>query len=81
MLRLHHRFAHRSFKDIQTWAREGRYNIPIEVAKCEFPTCLACEFGNATKRPHAGATNTLGVTSPEPGDFVSVDTMEAGIPG
>jgi hypothetical protein len=34
-----------------------------------------------TKRPHTSATNKLGVNLPEPGNFVSIDTMEAGVPG
>jgi hypothetical protein len=81
LLRVHHRMAHRSFADIQTWAREGRFKLPIELSQCTIPVCLSCSFSTATKRPHAGATDSLGHESPEPGDFVSVDTMEAGIPG
>ena len=82
LLRLHHRFGHRSFQDIQTWARDGRFDLPIEVSKCKIPTCLACKFGDAKKNPHNnGTTHSVGPENPSPGDFVSVDTMEAGIPG
>jgi hypothetical protein len=81
LLRLHHHFGHHSFTDIQTWAQEGHFNIPIKVSRCTIPTCLACEFGKATKQPHAAVTDQLGLESTEPGNFVSVDTMEAGIPG
>jgi hypothetical protein len=82
LLRLHHRFGHHSFQDIQTWAREGCFNIPIDVSTCKIPTCLACKFGDAKKNPHnSGETHSVGPTNPKPGDFVSVDTMEAGIPG
>jgi hypothetical protein len=81
LLRLHHRFGHRSFQDIQAWSRAGRFNIPIEVSTCKIPICLACKFGDAKKNPHNGATHSVGPANPNPGDFVSVDTLEAGIPG
>jgi hypothetical protein len=81
LLCLHHQFGYRCFNDIQTWAQEGCYNIPFEVSKCLIPTCLTFEFGKATKQPHANATNQLGIDWPEPGDFISVNTMEAGVPG
>jgi hypothetical protein len=59
LLSLDHHFGHRSFNDIQTWAQEGRFNIPIEVSKCIIPTCLACKFGKVTKCPLVNATDKL----------------------
>ena len=45
------------------------------------PICLACAYGAAKQRNHRSKTNKLGNTAKDPGDFVSVDTMEAGTPG
>ena len=32
LLRLHHCYSHRSMLEIRQWAKEGKYNIPAEVA-------------------------------------------------
>ena len=31
LLQLHHRYSHKSMDDIQQWAREGKFNIPIDI--------------------------------------------------
>ena len=67
---------------IQDWARQGLYNIPIEIGKIkELPLCLACAYSAAKRCIHNKQTKSLGSQAKEPGDFVSVDTMEAGTPG
>jgi hypothetical protein len=79
LLRIHHRNSHGLMKDIQQWAKDGLFNIPIDVSRCTIPICAACQFSTAKKRTkNAG---TIGKGTLAPGDFVSVDTMIAGIPG
>ena len=65
-------------KEIQQWARDGQYDLPIDISKCEIPICAACQFGEAKKKkPETGTI----AKETKPGDFISVDAMEAGIPG
>ncbi len=81
LLRLHHRFGHRAFQDIQTWAREGVHGVPTVVANCQIPVCQACQFGTSKKRPHTKDNSSPIAEPTKPGEFVSVDMMEAGTPG
>lgn len=82
LLRLHHRLGHTSMLTIQQWAKQGLYNIPLDVASVtELPVCLACAYGAAKCHGHHKSTGSIGVKATKPGDFVSVDTMQAGTPG
>ena len=79
LLRIHHRYDHTSMTDIRSWATLGLYNLPIDIARCDIPICPACAFGLARKRKKD--SGSIGPDNPNPGDFVSVDTMVAGTPG
>ena len=46
--------------DIRQWAKQGLYDIPIEVAHItddQIPLCLACAYGAAKQRSHNSKTN------------------------
>jgi len=78
LLKVHHRCGHRSMREIQEWAKDGRYGLPIELSKCKAPLCAACQFSEAKKK---SADKGKLATDTKPGDFISVDAMEAGTPG
>ena len=73
LLRLHHRFGHRPMADIQAWAREGLFDIPIEVTKVPFdklPVCLACACGANRRKSHKQNQKEIGKQAKLPGDFL-----------
>lgn len=81
-LKYHHKYNHCSPTKIQAMARKGE--LPSYLAKCDVPVCSACQFGKATRRPwrnknKKNSKKTRSVT--RPGQVVSVDMMEAGVPG
>ena len=45
------------------------------------PVCAACQFGKAHKKSHASDTGHIGIHHTAPGEGVSSDGMEAGVPG
>ena len=82
-LRLHHRMNHISPRRIQQMAKTGM--LPAKYAKCVVPKCTSCMFGKATKRPwqtkNPANKNALSKNVKQPGDCVSVDTLESTTPG
>jgi hypothetical protein len=82
-LTIHHQFGHISMRKIQEMARQGI--VPRRLAKCRIPTCSACLYSKATKRPWRGKPRTRGdndETQPtKPGEKVSVDQLVSPTPG
>jgi hypothetical protein len=82
LLRYHHKFGHVSFSKLQVMAKHGI--IPKRLAKCPVPTCSACLFGKAKRRPWRSKTteNKGNIQKPiKPGQVVSVDQMISQTPG
>jgi hypothetical protein len=81
LLRLHHRFNHLSFHKLQHMARRGI--IPKRLSKCNVPTCSACLYGKATRRPwrNKPAKNKVSDPPTRPGQVVAVDQMSSPTPG
>jgi hypothetical protein len=49
LLRLHHRLSHIPMSRLQAMAREGV--VKRLLAHCRIPTCQACLYGKATRKP------------------------------
>ncbi len=83
LLAIHHQFGHISMRKIQETAKQGI--IPRRLAKCRIPTCLACLYSKATKRPWRNKPRTRSdddETQPtKPGEVVSVDQLVSPTPG
>jgi hypothetical protein len=54
LLALHHQYGHIPMRKLQEMAKQGI--LPRRLAKCDIPTCSACLFARATKRPWRGKT-------------------------
>lgn len=91
LLRWHFHLGHIGFEHIKWLARSGF--IPVTNPKqfgsadTQIPTCAACEFGKAHKRP-TGATSTKTVKDMSirkgdllPGQRVSMDHYQSALPG
>ena len=50
LLALHHQFGHISMRKLQEMAKQGGI-IPRRLSKCRVPTCSACLYAKARKRP------------------------------
>ena len=55
LLHLHHRYGHISMRKLQEMARQD--TIPKRLAKCRIPTCSACLYSKATRKPWRGKTS------------------------
>ncbi len=81
LLHWHYRLNHLSFVRIQAMAK--LYILPSRLAKCNVPLCSGCTYGKMTKRPwrtKAPYASTPKVIT-KPGECVSVDQLDATIPG
>ena len=54
-LALHHQYGHIPMQKLQEMAKQGI--LPRRLTKCDIPTCSACLFAKATKRPWIGKVN------------------------
>ena len=82
LLMAHHQYGHISMKKIQEMARQGIF--PKRLAKCRVPTCSACLYSKATKRPWRGKESKKGSGKKlprRPGHIVSVDQLVSPTPG
>ncbi len=82
MLQYHHRFGHISFRKLTEMAKLGI--IPKRLAKCATPTCSACLYAKAIRKPWRSRTspNIDEATKPKrPGECVSVDQLVSPTPG
>jgi hypothetical protein len=78
---LHERCNHINFETINRWIRKGVPPIDKSVANSEDPICAACQIGKANKRAHKADVGSVTAKHTAPGQGVSVDLLEAGIPG
>ena len=60
LLLTHHKYGHISMKKLQEMAKQGI--LPRRLAKCRIPTCSACLYAKATKKPWSYQTGTCGVS-------------------
>ena len=80
LLRYHYRFGHLPYNKLKQMAREGI--IPKRLAKVDPPKCAACMFGKMAKRAwRTKAKSNKIFVATQPGQCVSVDTMESTVPG
>jgi hypothetical protein len=76
LLMLHHQYGHISMRKMQEMANQG--TIPKRPATCRIPTCSACLYSKATKRPWRGKESKQGdgrEVPTQPGQVVSVDQL------
>jgi hypothetical protein len=81
-LRYHHKYNHISPHRIQAMARDS--TIPKWLANCPVPVCMACLYGNPTRRPWRSRHPVDRKQAPpatRPGQVVSVDQMKSPTPG
>jgi len=71
----HHHFGHVSFHDIQQWAWDSKYDLLKPLSHCHALLCLACQYGQACKKPHPSVTGGLSEQANSPGAFVSINHM------
>ena len=82
LLMLHHQYGHISMRKIQEMAKQGI--LPKRLATCRVPTCSACLYSKATRRPWRGKTakSDMDDNKPtRPGQVVSVDQLVSPTPG
>ena len=82
LLTLHHQYGHIPMRKLQEMAKQGI--ISKRLASCNIPTCSACLFAKATKRPWRGKTRRDADNEETPtavGEVVSVDQLESPTPG
>lgn len=78
----HHKYGHISMRKLQEMAKQGI--LPRRLAKCRVPTCSACLYAKATKKPWRGKPSIQQQDSNQatkPGHVVSVDQMVSPTPG
>ena len=82
LLMLHQQYGHISMRKLQEMAKQGI--IPKRIAKCRIPTCSACLYSKATKKPWRGKESKDGSGKEQPtrpGQVVSVDQLVSPTPG
>jgi hypothetical protein len=82
LLMLHYKYGHISMKKLQEMAKQGI--IPKRLTKCRIPTCSACLYSKATKRPWRNKTTKTDQNDnapTKPGQVVSVDQLVSPTPG
>ena len=80
---MHRRFNHLPIPKLQQLAKQGV--LPRRLAKCAAPTCSACLFAKAQRKPWRSKTakNQLSLEQMprRPGQVVSVDQLKSPTPG
>lgn len=82
LLRMHYRFDHLPIPKLQEMAKQGI--LPKRLAKCAAPTCSACLYAKAQRRPwrQKSAKNYRPPRKiTRPGQVVSVDQLKSPTPG
>jgi hypothetical protein len=79
---LHEKSNHEGFTNLNKWIRAGYFpNVPSSLADEPNPICTACAFSKARRKPHKAHLGHIGKHHEGPGQGVSSDGMEAGVPG
>ena len=82
LLAIHHQLGHISMRKIQEMAKQGI--LPQRRSKCRIPTCSACLYAKATKRPWRSKPKKDGDDGnkpTKPGQVVSVNQLVSPTPG
>jgi len=81
LLHWHYRLNHLSFTKIQEMAKQRL--LPSRLAKCTVPLCSGCIYGKMTRRPWRTKApySTVPKIATAPGQCVSVDQLDATVPG
>ncbi|KAI2494618.1 hypothetical protein MHU86_19896 [Fragilaria crotonensis] len=83
LLAIHHQFGHISMRKLQEMAKQGI--LPRRLSKCRVPTCSACLYAKATKRPWRNKPRKDGDDEDskptKPGQVVSVNQLVSPTPG
>ena len=81
LLMAHYNMGHAPFSKLRIMAKRGI--LPRALATCPQPTCTACEYARATKRPWRPRhrMNHCRKEATYPGEIVSVDQMVSPTPG
>lgn len=77
---LHERCNHVNFGKLNAWILQGVLHVEKSIANAPDPICLACQFSKANKKFHGKDKGSITASQPAPGQGVSVDLLEAGIP-
>jgi hypothetical protein len=77
----HERCNHVHFGRLNAWIRQGVLSVDKSVANAPDPICAACQYSKANQKPHCNDTGSITLHHTAPGQGVSVDLLEAGIPG
>ena len=79
---LHEKSNHEGFTNLNRWIKTGRFpNVPTTLADEPDPICTACAFAIARRQSHKAHVGHISKRHTGPGQGVSSDGMEAGVPG
>ena len=82
LLRMYHQYGHISMRKLQEMVKQG--TIPKRLVTYRIPTCSACLYSKATKRPWRGKESKRGdgkQPPARPGQVISVDQLVSPTPG
>mmetsp|Transcript_26540 Transcript_26540/g.37655 ORF Transcript_26540/g.37655 Transcript_26540/m.37655 type:complete len:1449 (-) Transcript_26540:1524-5870(-) len=81
LLQAHYDFGHVSFRKLQRAAKKGI--LPAQLKNCPVPTCSACAYARATRRPWRGKQKKSHAIrkATAPGQVVGVDQLVSPVPG
>jgi hypothetical protein len=79
-LNLHEHCNHVNFGRLNAWFHHGVLPVDRSVANAPDPICSACQFSKVNKKFHSDE-QSITINHTAPGQGVSMDLMEAGIPG
>ena len=82
LLRYHYKYGHISFHKLKKMAQQGI--IPTRLKDTYTPTCLACQYAKATRKPWRNKKQKhfkKPIQATKPGQVVSVDQLVSPTPG
>jgi hypothetical protein len=79
---LHKKSNHEGFTNLNKWIKSGYFpHVPPSLANELDPICTACAFAKARRQTHNAHVGHIAKGHTGPGQGVSSDGMEAGVPG
>jgi hypothetical protein len=79
---LHEKSNHEGFTNLNKWINSGYFlHVPPSLADEPDPICTACAFAKARRQTHSAHVGHIAKGHTGPGQGVSSDGMEAGVPG
>ena len=82
LLAIHFKYGHLPMQKLQEMAKQGI--LPKRLAQCNLPTCSACLYAKATRKPWRGKTakdRSDDKVALKPGQVVSIDQLVSPTPG